>query len=367
VLSGGGARGAFQVGVWHVLCHDGRGLSQLPSVLSGTSAGAINAALITAGRTPEQMLEFWLDLGRDPPVVANRRLMRDLQRAVTRTLLAEPLRGPRKRLRDLRRLGGLVRKHGAVTTSRTLALATEYVLTDRFGAVSSILERVHTAHLFSTKPLRERLVKAFGGEVIERPRCALAVHAVEVRTGRVVRFVNELPHGHSATDESQYRVGPITVDMVRASAAIPLIFDTVTVAGTELWDGGLLVNTPLAPAVALGARRLIPLLVTAGTDPDPDKPLTLGSGIERLADAFLENAYSADRKLLLERNALAEALPERELAVVELFEAIRPGHVGFDAGSYVYFDEDELYAMYEKGREAGLAWLGRGPVLDQVI
>ena len=48
VLSGGGARGAFHVGVYERLLADPR-FAAGPAVLSGTSAGAINAALI-AGR-----------------------------------------------------------------------------------------------------------------------------------------------------------------------------------------------------------------------------------------------------------------------------------------------------------------------------
>ena len=48
VLSGGGARGAFQVGVYERLLEDAR-FAAGPTVLSGTSAGGINAALIAAG------------------------------------------------------------------------------------------------------------------------------------------------------------------------------------------------------------------------------------------------------------------------------------------------------------------------------
>ena len=55
VLSGGGARGAFQVGVYERLLEDPR-FADGPTVLSGTSAGGINAALIAAGKSPREML-----------------------------------------------------------------------------------------------------------------------------------------------------------------------------------------------------------------------------------------------------------------------------------------------------------------------
>src|SRR5262252_6591764 len=70
VLSGGGARGPFQVGVYERLVRDRR-FAEGPAVLSGTSAGALNAAMIASGFTPPQMMDFWNGLADDPPVVAN--------------------------------------------------------------------------------------------------------------------------------------------------------------------------------------------------------------------------------------------------------------------------------------------------------
>ena len=51
VLSGGGAKGAFQAGVWKAMCE--LGLADRVSVISGTSAGAINAAAFAALRDPD--------------------------------------------------------------------------------------------------------------------------------------------------------------------------------------------------------------------------------------------------------------------------------------------------------------------------
>src|SRR2546423_813577 len=70
VLSGGGARGAFQVGVYERLLRDPR-FANGPAVISGTSAGAINGALIAAGRSPRQMMEFWNGVADNPPATAS--------------------------------------------------------------------------------------------------------------------------------------------------------------------------------------------------------------------------------------------------------------------------------------------------------
>lgn len=368
VLSGGGARGAFQIGVWEVLRRDPRGLGADPAVVSGTSAGAINGALIAAGLSPDQMMEFWLDLAKSPPVTANERLFRSLRNNVARVLVTEPLRPLRRRLRGARVAFQFAREHHVLRPSGLLALGLEMMMTARYDNISAILDGVDTAFAFSTARFRDRLVAAIGGDRLPpTTRVALAINTVDVRTGRVVRFVNRAPGKRAQSDDSHYRVhDSITVDMVLASASIPLLFNPVEVDGYELWDGGVLVNTPLAPAIALGARRLVPVLVNAGLDASGERPLHLGTAVERLADAFLENAYNADRKLLLIRNELARVAPASEgLSVVELYEPIRPRSSRlFNAGSYLYFERDALLRMYDAGREAARAWLARGPRLD---
>src|SRR5437899_12345844 len=70
VLSGGGARGVFQVGVCERLLEDPR-FARGPAVISGTSAGGINAALIAAGKSPREMLQFWNEIADHTQVTAS--------------------------------------------------------------------------------------------------------------------------------------------------------------------------------------------------------------------------------------------------------------------------------------------------------
>ena len=55
ILSGGGARGAFQVGVWKYL----REINWTPDLICGTSIGAINAAAIGSGMSVERLADLW--------------------------------------------------------------------------------------------------------------------------------------------------------------------------------------------------------------------------------------------------------------------------------------------------------------------
>lgn len=353
------------MGVWEVLRNHPDGLGRVPEVISGTSAGALNGALIAAGLTPSEMLSFWLGLAERPPVKANRELFRSLGNGLVKILAREPFRSPKRRHRSARMITSILRKHARPLRGAGLAGVLEYLLTARFDNVSELLDSIKTSYLFSTEPLRQHLADAIGGLYIANPTCRLAINTVDVRTGQVVRFVTDRPAKHKEADATHYRVGPITVDMILASASIPLLFNAVRVGPMELWDGGLLVNTPIAPTIALGAERILPVLVTSGGTGAPVRLSSLGVAVERLADAFLENAYNTDRKLMLERNRLAAAVPERNLRVVELYEAIRPetGRV-FNAGSYLFFEPEALRRMYEAGRIAARDWLASGPPLD---
>ena len=361
VLSGGGARGAFQVGVYERLRAHGR--FGRPAIISGTSAGAINAALIAAGRSPEQMLRFWEDMAADPPVVASPEFFRDATDALVRLSLEELGRWVTS-LDPARAFLQRLRNHLRPQRGRLPALIVEYLLTSRFELVSRFLESVSTPHVADTARLRERLVGELGGERIAARGVRLAINTVDAHNGRVVRWVTS-PAPLVRGPDYQV-VEAITVDMVLASAAIPLLFPAVRIGGRLLWDGGLLVNTPLAPVVALGADEIVTVLVTEPPDEGALEFENFGRAVERSVDSFLENAFNVDRKLLLERNTVAR-LQGGSYRDVTLYEALRPSRGScFSTGSYLYFERAVIDGMYEAGRRAAQQWLDAGPRTDRL-
>jgi hypothetical protein len=245
-----------------------------------------------------------------------------------------------------------------------LAAWVEYLLTARFELVSRMLEGIREPFIADTAPLRARLMDAFGGERVPTRGLRLAINTVDAHTGRVVRYVNARtpqtrPPGYVIVDA-------ITVDMVLASASIPLLFPAVPIGPHLCWDGGLLVNTSLAPAVSLGADEIVAVLVTEPPDPERSGFAHFGRAVERAVDSFLENAYDVDRKLLLERNRLAR-LPGAPYRDVTLYDAVRPARDEcFNAGSYLYFDARVISRMYEMGLTAADAWLAAGPRRDAI-
>jgi predicted acylesterase/phospholipase RssA len=149
--------------------------------------------------------------------------------------------------------------------------------------------------------------------------------------------------------------------MLMASASIPVLFPPVEVGRRLLWDGGLLVNTPLAPVVALGADRIVPVLVN---EPAGEGPIGhLGEAIERALETLLENAWNVDRKLLLERNRTRG----RGYRRVTLFKPLRPSTAAaFTAGSYLHFERAALGAIRAAGRRAACDWLELGDLEDRL-
>ncbi|TMA34033.1 MAG: hypothetical protein E6J79_17230 [Deltaproteobacteria bacterium] len=360
VLSGGGARGAFQVGVYERLLEDPR-FARGPAVISGTSAGSINAALIAAGKSPREMLQFWNEIADHPPVTASPAFFDGAVRMLARLGAEEMIRwlstsGPLRAF--LRRLP----RHLPLRPGSLVAPWIEYLLTSRFELVSRFLEGIPEPFVVDTAPLRARLVDAFRGERVPNRGLRLAVNTVDANTGQVVRYVTApvLPSPGYVVVEA------ITVDMVLASASIPLLFPPVQIGPRLLWDGGLLVNTPLAPVVALGADEVVTVLVTEPPEPNPRAFAHFGRAVERIVDTFLENAYNIDRKLLLERNRARRPRGDRYRDVI-LYEAVRPLHDAcFNAGSYLYFERGILSAMYEAGGRAASDWLARGPRVDHL-
>jgi len=362
VLSGGGARGSFQVGVYERLLRDPR-FADGPAVMSGTSAGSLNAAMIACGFTPTQMMDFWNEIADDPPVVANTRFFGSLWSTAARIAFREAIDLPRRLPSEIARFARRARHYWPPRFGSLSALAVDYALTSRFDLVSALLDGIEAPSVVDTSALRARLVKLFGSERVPARR-RLAINTVDVHSGRVVRYVNSpVP----AVPASEYVVVPaITVDMLMASCSIPLLFNPVAIGSRLLWDGGLLVNTPLAPAVALGAEQIVTVLVTE-QHRGSAVMRRFGRAVEHTADAFLENAYNVDRLLLLERNRLSriEGSPYRE---VRLYQALRPApdRSVFVAGSYLDFQRPILAAMFRAGQRAAADWLAQGPPVDHL-
>jgi len=111
------------------------------------------------------------------------------------------------------------------------------------------------------RALGERIPWSRIGEHLATGRfSALTVTATHVPTGRPTVFVQRRPDVRSPDAIGRRVVVRDTViglDHVLASGAIPVMFPPVRVEGDLYCDGGLRLNTPLRPAIRLGARKVL--------------------------------------------------------------------------------------------------------------
>lgn len=198
VFQGGGALGAYQAGVYQAL-HEA-GIE--PDWVVGTSIGAINAALI-AGSPPEERLdrltEFW------------RRVEND-------SLFGFPI--PDWMGQSARNMATIANGLPAFFSPRPFAFLSPFM---GLGG--------EAAGYYSVDPLRELLTELVDFDRINAGPMRLSVGAAKVQSAEMVYFDS--------------RKGPLSVDHVLASGALPPAFPAVRIDGELYWDGGILSNTPV--------------------------------------------------------------------------------------------------------------------------
>ena len=318
VLSGGGAKGAFEAGVIAAL--DDAGIQ--PDVLSGTSAGALNAAAVACGVGTDRLIRLWGSMESGDVY----RVRRDVHRLIR----------PLHLVSDPAALLG----RGPHSTSEHL------------------LESIGWTWLFHTAPLRRRLVALLGGEVLPiRGDRVLTVSCVDAATGELVRFTNRKPTGER--DDGTYREVTMTVDHLLASAAIPGIFAPVEIDGVTWWDGGLVANTPLTAALGYEPDAAI-IVATGAVDRTGEPPRSLGEAVSRIVDHLMRHGMVKDIDHAQTVNELVRAAPgathHREVDLVPVVpgDADRSG-----LGELLDFHPGRARQLIAHGREEGAAALER--------
>ena len=256
VLSGAGARGAYEAGALSVLLPYLKGADR-PRMVMGTSAGALNAA----------MLASFLDRGVDEAADA---LLSGWRRITPERVFATPRRSLlRLAMRRLRRPIGVA--PGLLDTDPLRVTLGDMLADEHFGSgvARGVLDAV----------------------AIAASSCAADGAVVFLETTRPV------PVSGPGVAYAPTELGP---DHLMASSAFPLAFPARWVSGpAQGWyvDGGVHLNTPLKPAVDLGADRI---LVIGATPWDIDQPANRSlspnvmDGSGQILHALLVDSLRAD-------------------------------------------------------------------------
>ena len=207
-LQGGGAHGAYTWGVLDRLLEDPRVRIE---GLSGTSAGAMNAAVLADG----------LHCGGEGFA---REALQDFWAAVSRAAMASPIR----RTPLDRWLGRW-----------SLDYSPGYLAVDFLSRVAS----PYQLNPLNINPLRDILAQQVDFESVRAcPDIKLFVTATNVRTGKLRVFRKE----------------ELSVDAVMASACLPFLFKAVEIGGEAYWDGGYMGNPSLFPLLEeCGGRDIL--------------------------------------------------------------------------------------------------------------
>jgi NTE family protein len=246
ILSGGGADGAYEVGVIRALAA-GRcpatGFEPFePAILSGTSIGSFNAAVLVgeAEETLEEAVEglarLWLDaLAEGSPECGGGgfRVRADPERFLDLRCYA---RAPVHTLRRLMEDAGSLSWTGALGAARLFA---------------------------GDRPLRQRvlqlldlssLVSRAGFERVVRVR--VSYPAIRASDKRLLVAATNWASGALRIFENRHMTDEVGPRILMGSSALPGIFRPVGVSGQPYVDGSVLANTPLKPALAAGADEL---------------------------------------------------------------------------------------------------------------
>ncbi len=282
MLPGGGARGAFQAGVLKALAElMPKGASNPFSVLSGTSAGAINTVV-----------------------------------------LAGKARRFRFAVAELERVWGNFHCHQVFRTDNLTMLKSSLhwlssIILGGFlvGTPKSLLDNAPLRALLSRNVRFPRIQSAIDDGYLD----AIAVTAAGYATARSTSFFQAASNQSDWARTRRIGVrGDLNLDHLMASIAVPMIFPPVLINGEYFGDGAMRQATPLSPAIHLGADRILVIGVrdeTADKPPSPDRRQSFPS-FAQIAGYMLDTLFM---------DGLYSDL-ERMTRINQLIDSVKPEH-----------------------------------------
>lgn len=271
MLTGGGARAAYQVGLLRGLARHFPNLKF--QVITGVSAGAINAVFLAAFDGPlrekaERLASIWCELECD-------NIFRiDLLRSLI------PFR---------------TRQHGIFNTTPLRRLLRRVLGARDRGPIDGI-----------KRNLRKGELKA------------MALTTLDYSTGQTVRWVQgpivdvfEGPNRRSVQTE-------LTIDHVMASAALPFVFPAVRIGAQWHGDGGIRLTAPLSSAVHLGATRIVAMSTGYQRTPEEaQRPVVQGYPpaaqiLSQLVNAVFLDMIDEDVARMERMSEMIRKMPENE-------------------------------------------------------
>ena len=318
-LQGGGSHGAFTWGVLDKLLEDG---SLCFSGISGTSAGAMNAAVLATGlarggnegaRTA--LRAFWLDISRAGSC-----------------------------------FGGL---QPAAMPGWTLPAAMPLMSGWSPGGLFDAWMRSFSPYQlnpFGLNPLRDVVARHVDEAALKLPRPALFIIATAVRTGQ--------PHVFSGA--------ALSIDALLASACLPHLFRAVTIGGEPFWDGGYSGNPALWPLIYETPEADLLLVKTQPLN-RPATPQTALAIADRVSEISFNAALVSEMRAIsfVKRLIAEERIDRGNYKDLRLHMIADENALGsLDSATKLNTSWPFLESLFHMGRKAAAQWLAehRGAV-----
>ena len=299
ILTGGGARAAYQVGVLKALSEIRQGPSWPFPIIVGTSAGAVSASILAANvtrwhRSVREIEEVWANFRVHQVFRSDAMAMLRAGSRWLGSLLTGGWMGPPKSLLDNSPLRALLSR-----------------VTD-FDAVRVNVAQGH---------LR-----------------ALALCATSYFTARSVSFFEaDTPVAEWSRAQRHGERVPLSLDYLMASLGIPFLFPPMSLHGEYFGDGAMRQTAPLSPAIHLGADRLLVLGVRpTHLDLIPrfiasDSPPTPGQLFGYMLDTLFSDQISADLENLNRINRLSalagSSMGTRQIQTMMIAPSVDPSQL----------------------------------------
>jgi NTE family protein len=285
VMSGGGARGAYQVGFLHAVAKHHPELN-IP-IITGVSAGAINAAYLAANRMAfhdkvASLADIWS------------RVTTDQVFKIDSLTMARNVLGWGARLLT----GGNGSRRFA---ARSIVDATP---------LCSMLERL-------LAPVN-REMPGIAHNLARGALRAVALTASSYSTGQSVTWVQGRDQLNWQRGNRKIVRCKLKLDHILASASLPLFFPAVKIHQRWFGDGGIRMTAPLSPAIQLGASRILAIHTRcARSREEIEKPMIdhyppPAQVVGALFNAIFLDVFDNDASRLERVNRLIERLPEEE-------------------------------------------------------
>jgi NTE family protein len=306
-LQGGGSHGAFTWGVIDRLLEE-------PwlriEAISGTSAGAMNAALVADG---------WTQAGAG----GARAALEAYWRRVSQAAAFSPLqRSPLDRLMG----------------RWTLDTSPAYVIMDMMARVIS----PYDLNPLGLNPLRNILAESIDFGRVARAPIKLFITATNVRTGRGRIFRN----------------AEITADVLLASACLPTMFQAIEIDGDPYWDGGYAGNPTLTPLIRESDAHDT-ILVQINPRERPELPRTANEILNRLNEISFNSPLMKELRMIALLHQVADPGHGEGARWAEMrtHRIMSEALTNFGASSKLNAEWEFVSLLKEEGRKSADAFL----------